>query len=185
MLVIMIILELLLALFAGRAIHKAVCKRRRRTKKQVEEWIKMGYSNNIIEADIEDVPTFYEVYRIWFNYKRKQIKPQSLDRIESTWNKYYDGSALAGSRISELNEESVITFINSIFAGCGSMTLKEYRKVYQIINNVLCYAVDFDISGARLLNWKKVKAYAYSNHIVTSKKDTNGIRDSDVVRRIL
>lgn len=43
-----------------------------------KEWIKMGYANHLIEAEAVNVPLFEKVYRTWFNYKRKQIKPQSL-----------------------------------------------------------------------------------------------------------
>ena len=146
------------------------------------EWVRMGYLNNLIEADAEDVPTFTEAYRAWFNYKRGQIRPQSLDRIEGTWNRYYRDTAFAGGKLSSLDEGAVTDFINAIFASCGSMTLKEYRKVYQIVNNVLDYAVDFGMPGARLLNWRKVKGYAYTNHIVSTRKDTAGIRDSDIAQ---
>lgn len=86
------------------------------------------------------------------------------------------------NKINMLDEGAVIAFINSVFASCGSMTLKEYRKVYQIVNNVLIYAVDFDVPGARLLNWRKVKDYAYTNHIVSARKDSTGLRDSDIIR---
>ncbi len=142
----------------------------------------MGYENHLIEADAVNVPLFEAVYRTWFNYKRKQIKPQSLDRIEGTWNRYYRETPFARERISMLDESAVISFINSVFASCGSMTLKEYRKVYQIVNNVLAYAVDFDVPGARLLNWRKVKDYAYTNHIVSTKKACAVLRDSDISR---
>lgn len=146
-----------------------------------KEWIAIGYQNHVIEACQPDTPSFGEAYRDWFTYKRGQIRPQSLDRIECTFNKYYAGSPLLGEPISSISEQAVIDFLNGIFAKYGSVTLKEYHRVYQIVNNVLCYALDFRYAGARLLNWKMVKGYSYTNHVVSSpQKGMQRVKDSDI-----
>lgn len=62
----------------------------------------------------------------------------------------------------------------------GAVTLKEYRRIYQIVNNVLNYALDFRENGSRLLNWKMIKEYTYSNHVVTHKNDDVSVPDSDI-----
>ncbi len=145
-----------------------------------KEWLKVGYANNIIEVENVDCVTFSEVYIKWMGYKSGQVKGQSLDRIECTYNKYYVSSPLVSMTLNNITENTVIDFFNSLFSVCGSLSLKEYRKIYQIVNNVLNYAVDFDFVGSRLLNWKKIKEYSYTNHVVSVKKETNCIRDSDV-----
>ena len=55
------------------------------------EWIKLGYEKGIIECETKNTVTFREAYKKWFCMKKRIIKPQSLDRIEVTFNKYYDG----------------------------------------------------------------------------------------------
>lgn len=144
------------------------------------EWICIGYENKVIEKLEGDIMTFREVYGRWFVYKMGQIKPQSLDRIECTFNRYYKDADIADMHISDIGEQEVVGFLNSVFSLYGSLSLKEYRKLYQIVNNVLCYAVDYNISGARLLNWKKVQEYTYLNHVVCPKRDEVRIRDEDV-----
>lgn len=145
-----------------------------------DEWLAFGYSNNIIEVENVDCLTFLEVYNKWIIYKSGQIKGQSLDRIECTYNKYYAGNPLVSMTLNNISENTVIDYFNNLFAERGLVSLKEYRKIYQIVNNVLNYAVDFDFIGARLLNWKKIKEYSYTNHVVSAKKETNCIRDADV-----
>lgn len=145
-----------------------------------EEWLKVGYSNGLIEEESPSTLTFYNAYCLWFSYKSGQVKAQSLDRMECTYNRWYKHSALLGKSLSEINEEIVVSFLNGIFADAGTVTLKEYRRIYQIVNNVLCYALDFHLDGAQLLNWKLIKDYVYSSHIVTPKKAYECVKDSDI-----
>lgn len=145
-----------------------------------KEWINMGYTNGIIETAAENVAEFDMVYKKWMIYKSGRIKGQSIDRMECTYNRYYADSPLASMRICEINENAVIEFLNGIFANYGSVTLKEYRRIYQIVNNVLEFALDFQEPGARLLNWKTVKNYSYTNHVVTKKKEETSVSDSDI-----
>lgn len=145
-----------------------------------KQWLDIGYNSNVIDVVSEDVPTFAEVYKMWFLYKRGQVKPQSLDRIENSFMKYYQDSDLAKMNIYDITEQTVIDFLNTVFARYGSITVKEYQKLYQIVNNVLNYALDFGFAGSRLLNWKSIKEYTYTNHVVSAKKDVECIKDSDI-----
>ena len=145
-----------------------------------EEWLKVGYTNGVICENTACVLTFCDVYKLWFAYKSGQVKAQSLDRIECTYNRYYRHSSLLDKRLTQISEETVVLFLNGIFAEMGTVTLKEYRRIYQIVNNVLCYALDFQLDGARLLNWKSIKDYTYTNHIVSKKKAYVCVKDTDI-----
>lgn len=147
-----------------------------------KEWLNIGYQSNVIDVITDDVMTFREVYKQWFLYKRGQIKPQSLDRIENSWMRFYESSPIACEKINNIDEQYVIDFLNSAFAKYGSMTVKQYQKLFQIVTSVLTYALDFGFPGSRLLNWTKIKNYTYTNHIVSAKRDTDCIRDADIRR---
>lgn len=75
-----------------------------------KEWLAMGYNNGIIEHVIGDVPLFSDIYKKWMKYKSGQIKGQSLDRMECTYNKYYSDSSLVSLHINDIGEDTVIDF---------------------------------------------------------------------------
>ena len=145
-----------------------------------EEWLQVGYSSGAIQEEVPGTLTFYDAYSLWFSYKSGQVRAQSLDRMECTYNRWYLHSALPGKRLSEIDEKAVVAFLNGIFADAGTVTLKEYRRIYQIVNNVLCYALDFGLEGARLLNWRAIKEYTYTSHVVSQKKPCASVKDSDI-----
>lgn len=122
------------------------------------EWLQIGFKNGIIQPDKCTVK-FYDVYRLWFRVKMRQVKPQSLDRIEVTYNKYYAGTALEQSLLSDISFQCIIDFLTVCILDSGRMTYKEYSRLLQIIRGVLTYALDCNISGASLIDWECVKRY--------------------------
>lgn len=148
-----------------------------------DEWLSIGYDKHIIE----DVPpdscvSFCDVYKQWFVMKMHKIKADSLDRIEVTYNKYYRGSALAGTYVHQINDNVVCDFLNSAVVN-NSVNYKEFGRIWQIINNVLVYARDMSVGFAQLIDWGFVKRYIYNCDIV--KKERKEFMISDTDRRIL
>lgn len=125
----------------------------------LQEWINLGMQNGVIDIVPQQEVTFGEIYEKWFLMKLKVIKPQSCDRLECTYNRYYAGSGLSYTYVSKINEGMVSDFLTDVIIGQGGVTLKEYRRIYQIVNNVMVYAKDLKIGGARLLDWDIVKRY--------------------------
>lgn len=129
-------------------------------------WIELGISNGIIEdVPIQEV-AFQDVYREWFLMKLSLIRDQSCDRIECTYNKYYAGTAFVLQNVSRINEKMIEDFLTQLLIGAGTVTLKEFRKIYQIVNNVMVYAKDLDLGGAKLLDWEAVKNKLPSGRVV-------------------
>lgn len=126
---------------------------------ELQEWIGLGIQNGIIDTAPRQEVTFREVYERWFLMKLKVIKPQSCDRLECTYNRYYAGTGFSHTYVSQINERILSDFLTSVILGMGGVTLKEYRRIYQIANNVMVYAKDLKIGGARLLDWDVVKRY--------------------------
>ncbi len=136
-----------------------------------EEWLAIGYDKGIIEdlPESEHV-SFTMVYQNWFMTKIHRIRPQSVDRIEAVWRKYYCRSPFVETPVHLINEERICQFLNGIILRRGNITRKEYLRIYQIVNNVMLYASDLNIGHARLMNWGVVKRYIAVDNIITKKR---------------
>lgn len=117
---------------------------------------------------------------MWFLMKLQMIKAQSCDRIECTYNRYYAGSWLESSPVSELNEKTVARFLTEVVRGRGGVSRKEFGRIYQIVNNVLVYAKDMELGGARLLDWDKVKRYVPEGGFLAGGHQYFAIPKSDI-----
>lgn len=145
-----------------------------------QEWLEIGYDKHIIDMpDHEEVP-FYVAFQQWFLMKRSMIKPQSLDRIESTFNKYYKGSFLFEKCISKISEEDIVVFLKDIFAVNPKITYKEYSRILQIVNNVLVYMRDRNVGGVRLYDWDRIKRYLPIEKLNKDIKKEYALKDTDI-----
>ena len=115
--------------------------------------------------------------------KLKTIKNQSCDRIECTYNRYYAGSSLEPVPVSEINEALVIRFFSDVVVS-GGITAKEFCRVYQIVNNVMGYARDMDIGGARLLDWQRIRRYVPEGNMIPSGRRFYAVPQSDVEKML-
>lgn len=158
----------------------------------LQEWIDMGIKNGIVEIPVFECKTFEEVYKIWFCMKCRTIKPQSCDRIEVTYNKYYLESAFSKRNVSDINEDSVIDFLSQLVISHGDITLREFGRIYQIVNNVMVYAKDLKLGGARLIDWDVVKRYSPQNQMyhadrtetIINKKDIETLFEKVIVEKV-
>ena len=134
-----------------------------------DEWLAIGYEKGLIEdiTDKEQV-SFETAYYAWFKTKINRIRPQSVDRIEVTYNKYYAFSDFVKMPVHSISENSVYTFLNKILIERGNITKKEYGRIYQIVNNVMQYAYDLKLGHAYCVNWSIVKRYIALENIQES-----------------
>ena len=117
-----------------------------------KEWIEIGYDKKIIEDyKEEDCITFRETYNKWFLMKMHKIKPQSLDRIECTFNKYYKDKEICSMYLHHIDEKYIYNFLNENLQN-NIINPKEFKRIYQIVNNVMVYAYDLSLGYANLLN---------------------------------
>lgn len=145
-----------------------------------EEWLAIGYDKGIIEELPETEQVAFEVvYKNWFMTKINRIRPQSVDRIEAVWWKYYRNSDFVKIPVHAMDEEKIYKFINSIILHYGDITRKEYLRIYQIVNNTMLYASDLNIGHARLINWGVVKRYIAVDNIVTKKNQEFCVSEAD------
>lgn len=145
-----------------------------------QEWLQFGYEKNIIDCfDDANLRLFKDVYDDWFRTKIKKCRASSVDRIETTFNKYYRCSNLVNMYVQRINEQVVIDFITEIMI-CEPVTVKERSRIYQIVNNVMCFCLDMDIPGVSVLNWEKIHRCADTVDIVASNKVEYAVSDSDI-----
>lgn len=144
------------------------------------EWLQLGYQNHIIDSfDTTDLRLFKDVFADWFRTKIKKCQASSVDRIENTYNKYYRGSELVNMYVQRINEQIVIDFITGIMI-CEPVTTKERSRIYQIVNNVMCFCLDMDIPGVSVLNWDKIHRCADSTDISSRDKVEYAVSDNDI-----
>lgn len=136
-----------------------------------EEWLSIGYEKGLIDdISVSEMVPFCDVYKAWFMTKINRIKPQSVDRIEVTYNKYYRGSTLENMPVHTIDENKVVSFLNDILVKYGNITQKEYARIYQIINNVMQYGFDTKRGHCYCVNWNSVKRYIALDNIKVNKR---------------
>jgi len=144
-----------------------------------EEWLQIGYDKGLIEDIPEkDWVSFEAVYTSWFKTKIARIRPQSVDRIEVTYNKYYRDTEFIKTPVHQLTEAAVYRFLNSIILRYG-VTYKEYQRIYQIANNVLVYASDTGTGACKPLNWSIVRRYIAADNFVPAARKEYCVSMSD------
>lgn len=108
------------------------------------------------------------------------IRPQSLDRIEVTYNRYYKDSDFINLNLHEITNDICIKFLSDAVIKRGGMTAKEFSRLYQINNNVITYALDLEIGNAPLLNWEFIKRCIPRQYITDQKDREYSLRSCDI-----
>ena len=144
------------------------------------EWLAIGYEKGIITDVPADKQVIFKLcYDGWFLTKINTIKPQSVDRIECTYNKYYADSDIINMPVHQINEVHIYQFLNDILIKYKSVTQKEFNRIYQIINNTMQYAFECNIGYAKAINWAVVKRYIAESNIIKNIKIEHCISCTD------
>lgn len=145
------------------------------------QWIKNGYDMGVIEADESNCATFSEVYESWFLMKRNNVKPETLDRIECTYNRHFAVDyGFIESACSKMDEVYLIDWLTKLIVRAGNIAKREFDRIYQILHGVLVYAHDMGEYGVRLIDWGKIKRYMPQNNILPSLNQDECIPLKDV-----
>lgn len=148
------------------------------------EWMQIGYEKNIIDIMNQEQIVFKDAYKAWFRMKMTCIKPQSLDRIEVTYNRYYEGHSITEKCISMITEEDIINFLTPIILSDARITLKELQRILQIIRGTLVYFRDIKKGGVCLYDWEKIKRYIPMDKLDTGLKQECAVSVPDVEKLI-
>ncbi len=143
-----------------------------------EEWLSIGYDKGII-SDIPDSEqvTFENVYHRWFLSKIRTIKPQSVDRIEVSYKKYYSDSSFVKLPVHTITEKTISVFLNGIIKEQADITYKEYGRISQIVHQVMAYAYELDLGHCSPVNWDIVRNAISFNALLPNTKKEYALSD--------
>lgn len=148
------------------------------------EWLEIGYEKGIIETMDAKKQSFEELYHSWFRMKQECIKPQSLDRIEVTWNKYYKDTDFVSKSVSDISDMDVSRYLSRIVLS-GQVTEKEMSRIWQIVNNVLIYARDLHYKSVPLHDWERIRRQVPPAKFRKADPGTAEAVNSNDVRKIM
>lgn len=148
------------------------------------EWMEIGYSKGIVDVPCGKSELFEETYRNWFLMKKRIIKPQSLDRIEVTWNRYFRETTLSKTPVSMIPENMIVELVTSCVLQRGVTSYKEMGRIMQILRGVLVYAHDLHYDGVRLYDWEAIKRYIPFKKLVVEQDSEEAVSNRDIMEMI-
>lgn len=146
-----------------------------------QEWISNGYAMGVVEPDYIDMVTFHDMYRQWFHMKCRKVKPETVDRIECTFNRWFlSERRFLDTPCAKMDETYLVEWLTGVIIRAGNVTGREFDRIYQIIYGVLLYARDMDVKGVKLMDWAKIKRYMPNEHIIRKNKQEVAIPRKDI-----
>lgn len=121
--------------------------------------------------------TFANLYKLWFKLKLKENRPQSCDRIECTYNKYFKDNSIADFDLRNINNLYVINWLLDVSA--SPMTYKEYLRISQLLHGVYDFAVDCQ-GLPDVLNWERIKKNIPKTRFIVTKKKEYAVSEDTV-----
>lgn len=115
--------------------------------------------------------TFDYLYHEWF--KNLDITPQSKDRIEVTYNKYFLNTQFSKKDIRTFTSKYLLDYINNLLKEAEVMKTKEYNKVLQIIQSTILQPDSNVVS----IDWPWIKSKINKTRLSSSSKKQYSIKD--------
>lgn len=124
-----------------------------------KEWLDLGYDKKIIDdIDYSHCDIFENCFIRWFTAHALKVKPQTLDRIEVCYNRYFLQSDFVAIYMIDITENDIVLFINRCILD-NNLSRKEYYRIYQIIKGVYDYVVDTRLTLCNAVSFDTVKRY--------------------------
>lgn len=147
------------------------------------EWLEIGIDKGIVELEICEKIAFSDAFTQWFCMKMIFIKSQSLDRIEVTYKRYYEGHAISNKYISDITDDYIISFILFVCRN-NKINYKELGRIMQIMKGVLVYMRDINKGGSILHDWEKIKRNIPVDSMAKIERNKYAISKVDVEKMI-
>lgn len=122
--------------------------------------------------------TFSNVFHHWFMFKLNQIKPQSADRIEVTYNKYFKNKPIASMDVRKFDTLFCINWFLNVLNN-NPMTYKEYQRIMQLFEGVYVFAVDC-FGAEESVNMERVKRNIPRNKFIVNNKKEFAVPEDSV-----
>lgn len=89
--------------------------------------------------------------------------PETVDRYENTYDKYFPTSSLAYMDVRKINSTDVSNFFINIMKKYGNLTTREWQRIKHIVKSTIGFVYDEELEDediANIINWDKVKKRA-------------------------
>ncbi len=146
----------------------------------IQEWIEVGLQNGLVIEEAVESLTFDEAYSNWFRVKCSSCRMSTVDRYEVTYKRHFKDFDFIQKKLDSISERDLIEFLTRLIVSHGSLSSKEFSRIYQILHGVLNYARDMGLSGARLYDWNMVKRNLPDNRIMNFDKQECAISRESV-----
>ena len=127
----------------------------------------------------------YDFENCFYRYRNFQlfygnIQPQSVDRYEATFDKYYKGSFFSKLDIRKISDKDICTFLTRILNKQNNFTGKEYQRIVHIFKAVINFVYDEELEQEDIPyhDWARIKRKIPKNKIITSHKREYSVSDS-------
>ena len=144
-----------------------------------------------LEADdevrkrLDELHGKYDFENCFYRYRNFQlfygnIQPQSVDRYESTFDKYYKGTFFANLDIRRIDDTDIVTFLTRILNKQKSFTGKEYQRIIHIFKAVINFVYDEELDQEDIPyhDWSRIKRKIPKSKIVTAHKREYSVSDN-------
>lgn len=128
----------------GRYITKIMCDG---NKKQIS-----GTTEKELYKKLEDFyfptynPPLCEIYEKWMIYRRDNtaVKPKTLQEAKTEWNKFFAGTDLAATPITNIKPVQILRFFRKLTRNC-EFTHKRISNARSILNGIMLYAIEEEL----------------------------------------
>ncbi len=107
---------------------------------------------------------FENVFLRFRNFKlfMSSVTPETVDRYEVTYNRYFPESLLATMDIRQIDSTAVSNFFVQIIRKEKTMTTREFQRIKHIVKATIDFAYDEELDDVPIneinkINWEKVK----------------------------
>lgn len=150
-----------------------------------------NYKADYLEADeevkkrLDSLQGKYDFENCFYRYRNYQlfygtIEPQTVDRYEATYNKYYRDTFFSKLDIRTLNDKDIEIFLVKILNRYKKLTTKEYQRIVHIIKSVTNFVYDEEIGDYNepFHDWSKIRRKIPKGKIYTRHKKEYAISTS-------
>lgn len=123
--------------------------------------------------------TFSNVFHHWFLFKLNQIKPQSADRIEVTYNKYFRDEPIARMDVRKFDTHYCLNWFLDLL-NRHPMTYKEYQRIMQLFQGVYTFAIDY-FGADEIISFIRVKRNIPQNKFIVNSKKEYAVAEKSIV----
>lgn len=148
-----------------------------------------------VKERLDSLKGKYDFENCFYRYRNYQlfygaIEPQTIDRYEATYSRYYKNSFFSKLDVRTLNNKDIEIFIVKILNKYNRLTTKEYQRIIHIIKSVLNFVYDEELEDDQLpiIDWKKIRRKLPKGKVYTSYKKEYAVSNntkSDLRKKIV